>query len=188
MSEPELGRIEPDTKDWTWVLQRPCPECGTAAGAMVAAEVPDLLRGYAQRWAEVLRRPGVAARPEPTVWSPLEYGCHVRDVCRLMQWRARLMLAEDFPTFPNWDQDATALAERYGERCGVLIPVGEGGEVLGEHQPGAPLHQPADVAHMAAVLQGRPHGRFRACGDAWPAQHLRPALRGYAQRWAEVLR
>ena len=20
--------ITPDTKDWTWVLQRPCPECG----------------------------------------------------------------------------------------------------------------------------------------------------------------
>ena len=20
--------IIPDTKDWTWVLQRPCPECG----------------------------------------------------------------------------------------------------------------------------------------------------------------
>src|SRR5665647_2684362 len=32
MSEPQLGRIEPDTKDWTWVLQRPCPECGMAAG------------------------------------------------------------------------------------------------------------------------------------------------------------
>src|SRR5665648_691707 len=83
MSEPQLGRIEPDTKDWTWV---------------------------------VLRRPGVAARPEPTVWSALEYGCHVRDVCRLMQWRAELMLTEDFPTFPDWDQDATALAEHYAEQ------------------------------------------------------------------------
>src|SRR5665648_915658 len=102
MSEPQLGRIEPDTKDWTWVLQRPCPECGMAAGAIVAAEVPG--------------RPDVAARPEPTVWSPLEYGCHVRDVCRLMQWRAELMLTEDFPTFPDWDQDATALAEHYAEQ------------------------------------------------------------------------
>src|SRR5665648_1261505 len=63
MSEPQLGRIEPDTKDWTWVLQRRCPECGMAAGAIVAAEVPDLLRGYAERWAEVLRRPDVAAPP-----------------------------------------------------------------------------------------------------------------------------
>ena len=24
--------IEPDTKDWTWVLERPCPECGFDAG------------------------------------------------------------------------------------------------------------------------------------------------------------
>jgi hypothetical protein len=116
MSEPELGRIEPDTKDWTWVLQRPCPECGMAAGAIVAAEVPDLLRGYAERWREVLARPDAARRPAPGVWSPLEYGCHVRDVCRLMRWRAELMLAEDFPTFPDWDQDATALAERYAEQ------------------------------------------------------------------------
>lgn len=23
--------IEPDTKDWTWVLDRPCPECGFEA-------------------------------------------------------------------------------------------------------------------------------------------------------------
>ena len=27
--------MTPDTKDWTWVLQRPCPECG-----FVAAELP----------------------------------------------------------------------------------------------------------------------------------------------------
>ena len=23
--------ITPDTKDWTWVLERPCPECGFEA-------------------------------------------------------------------------------------------------------------------------------------------------------------
>jgi len=26
------------------------------------------------------------------------------------------MLAEDGPLFPNWDQDATAIADRYGEQ------------------------------------------------------------------------
>ena len=116
MSEPEPGRIEPDTKDWTWVLQRPCPECGMAAGSVVVTEVPDLLRGYAERWREVLARPDAARRPAPGVWSPLEYGCHVRDVCRVMQGRAMLLLTDHLPTFPNWDQDATALAERYGEQ------------------------------------------------------------------------
>ena len=56
-----------------------------------------------------------AARPGP-VWSPLEYACHVRDVHRVFGERVRLMLAEDDPLFANWDQDETALAERYGEQ------------------------------------------------------------------------
>ena len=113
--------IEPDTKDWTWVLERPCLECGLAAGGVAGVQVPALLRAYAIRWAEVLKRPDVAARPAPTVWSPLEYACHVRDVCDVMRGRAELMLAEDHPTFANWDQDATAIAERYGEQDAVVV-------------------------------------------------------------------
>ncbi|MFZ0531233.1 MAG: DinB family protein, partial [Propionicimonas sp.] len=66
-------------------------------------------------WAEVLARPGVAVRPARLVWSPLEYGCHVRDVLVLFTQRAALIRAEDTPLFANWDQDATALAERYWE-------------------------------------------------------------------------
>lgn len=108
--------IPPDTKDWTWVLRAPCPECGLESAAIDPAEVPDLVRGYARRWAEVLTRPDIAVRPAEDVWSPLEYACHVRDVCRVMGARAELMLAEDRPTFANWDQDATAVAERYGEQ------------------------------------------------------------------------
>ena len=108
--------IEPDTKDWTWVLERPCPECGLAAGGVVGHQVPALIRAYAIRWTEVLRRPDVATRPAPGVWSPLEYACHVRDVCRVFRERAELMLAEDDPTFANWDQDATAVEQRYGEQ------------------------------------------------------------------------
>lgn len=26
--ELAADQIVPDTKDWTWVLERPCPECG----------------------------------------------------------------------------------------------------------------------------------------------------------------
>jgi hypothetical protein len=47
------------------------------------------------------------------VWSPLEYACHVRDVFRIFDRRLHLMLDEEDPTFANWDQDETALAERY---------------------------------------------------------------------------
>ena len=55
-------------------------------------------------------------RPEPRPWSPLEYGCHVRDVFRLFDQRLELMLSQDDPLFPNWDQDETAVADRYAEQ------------------------------------------------------------------------
>lgn len=108
--------VPPDTKDWTWVLHGPCPECGMEAGAVDPSDVPDLLQGCAEGWALVLSRPGTAVRPTPAVWSPLEYACHVRDVCRVMRGRAEVMLAEESPSFPNWDQDVTAVADRYGHQ------------------------------------------------------------------------
>ena len=104
----------PDDKDWTWVLDRPCPECGFSTGPDPAA-VPETLRNSVERWTTVLARPDVAERPAPQVWSPLEYGCHVRDVCRVFRERLLLMLRSDDPEFDNWDQDATALESRYWE-------------------------------------------------------------------------
>ena len=113
--------IQPDTKDWTWVLQRPCPECGYDASAVSPRDISRRLGDCARAWVDVLAREDVRVRPEPTVWSPLEYGCHVRDVCRLYLERLELMLTTDDPLYPNWDQDATAVAERYGEQDPVTV-------------------------------------------------------------------
>ena len=108
--------LVPDTKDWTWVLDRPCPECGFDANRISPSQVPDRVTTAADEWAQILiSSPAVASRPDPDVWSPLEYGCHVRDVFRVFDARLELMLTEDDPTFDNWDQDATAVAERYAE-------------------------------------------------------------------------
>jgi hypothetical protein len=108
--------ITPDTKDWTWVLERPCPECGFESAAHEVSDLPGLLEQTAATWAQVLGRGDVAERPEPGVWSALEYACHVRDVHVLFAERVRLMLDEDGPTFANWDQDATALERDYGSQ------------------------------------------------------------------------
>ena len=108
--------VKPDTKDWTWVLERPCAECGFDAADVDPADLAQVLRANAEAWVQVLRRPEVGRRPAPGVWSPLEYGCHVRDVHRTMRSRVVLMLEQEMPTFANWDQDATALADRYGEQ------------------------------------------------------------------------
>lgn len=108
--------ITPDTKNWTWVLERECPECGFDASAVDLAEVPDLLRANAAAWPVVLERPDVRERPDDATWSDLEYAAHVRDVFRIFRVRLRLMLEEDSPRFENWDQDATAVQERYREQ------------------------------------------------------------------------
>ena len=108
--------IEPDTKDWTWVISRPCPECGFDASTTSHTEVADNIRADAADWVGRLKRPDVRARPRPTVWSTLEYGCHVRDVHRIFNDRVRMMLNEDDPRFPNWDQDATAIEDDYGSQ------------------------------------------------------------------------
>jgi len=108
--------IIPDTKDWTWVLRAPCPECGYDAATVAPEDVSARIEDYAATWQEALGRSTVRDRPAPDVWSPLEYGCHVRDACQIYDERLRLMLTEDGPSYPNWDQDETALAARYGEQ------------------------------------------------------------------------
>ncbi len=108
--------IEPDTKDWTWVLERPCPECGFEAAAVASADLPGLLREAALPWPARLAEPDAAVRPGATTWSPLEYACHVRDVHRVFDVRVTKMLAEDDPAFADWDQDAAAVEARYAEQ------------------------------------------------------------------------
>ena len=143
--------IVPDAKDWTWVLRRPCPECGFDTSSFAREEVTALIRANAAAWPERLAAPDAAQRPRPDKWSALEYGCHVRDVLRLYDYRLGLMLTEDDPLFPNWDQDETALADRYDAQ------------------------DPATVATELTEAAGAIASRFAAvAGDQW----ARPGRRG----------
>jgi hypothetical protein len=110
--------IVPESKDWTWVLDALCPECGFDSSVFAVGDVGSMIRSNAADFAIVLAAPAgeLRRRPDPATWSPLEYGAHVRDVYRLFRERLALMLDEDDPLFADWDQDATALAERYGEQ------------------------------------------------------------------------
>ena len=62
----------------------------------------------------LLQRTDVGVRPTPDIWSALEYACHVRDVFKLYDLRLHLMLDRDAPKFANWNQDVTAVEQRYG--------------------------------------------------------------------------
>jgi DinB superfamily len=144
----EPAAITPDTKDWTWVVEQGCPECGWHAPAATA--VAGRVEATIPRWADVLERPGAGERTDPTTWSALEYGCHVRDVCVVFGVRLARMLAEDDPTFADWDQDAAAQADRYHTQ--------DPATVAGEYAEAA--------RHTAALFAG-------VTGEAWQRRGTR---------------
>ena len=120
----ERSGIEPDTKDWTWVLRRPCPECDFVAGAFDVTRTGVTLRENARAWAGLLGGDETALRrrPDPATWSVLEYACHVGDVFGVFDERLVRMLTEDNPTYTNWDQDAPPWRDATASRTRLRWP------------------------------------------------------------------
>lgn len=105
----------PDTKDWTWVLERPCPECGFNSPEYGSDTFAFHVDGAAVFWHSLLTSgdASVSARPEPTTWAPLEYACHLRDLLSVFDERFDQMLREDSPEFTDWSGDDAAVAGDY---------------------------------------------------------------------------
>ncbi|MFI9505342.1 DinB family protein [Nocardia sp. NPDC052566] len=149
--------IVPDVKNWTWILERACPECGFDAPATEYAAVPGLTRDSARRMVAALERDGASVRPDESTWSTLEYGAHVRDVCRLFDTRLGLMLADTpegpVPRFANWDQDVTAVEERYWEQdpARVAVELAEAAEKIAAAFESVP---PVDLGKRGARSDG----------------------------------
>jgi DinB family protein len=110
--------ITPETKSWTWVLERGCPDCGLDTPNVPRDRVAARTRANVARWHELLVSGGdeLRVRPNSSTWSPVEYACHVRDVFVLFDERLHSMLEQDAPDFADWDQDATAIESRYAEQ------------------------------------------------------------------------
>lgn len=114
-----MDHPQPDTKNWTWVLERRCPECGFDGSTFDRSKVAGQVRSNAAAWRGVLGRGEIVSQRPPTppgagpVWSALEYGAHVRDVYKLACERLALMLDKESPTFADWNQDAHALDHDY---------------------------------------------------------------------------
>lgn len=128
--------IEPDTKDWTWVLRQRCPECGAQVGALRREVIAPMLRAAGAVWFDVLSNGGdeLRRRPRPGVWSVGEYGCHARDVNRAFVIRLSKIRDEDDPVFANWDQDAFAIEDGYAAQDPGVVgtEIVEAGEELAE--------------------------------------------------------
>lgn len=85
-----------------------CPECGYSYESVDVADVSVRLRALGPGFAELLASADHALasrRPEPAVWSCLEYACHVRDVLLIQRDRAVLALVEDKPNVARLYRD-----------------------------------------------------------------------------------
>ena len=91
-----------------------------------------MIRANAAEWSSLLQHPQVATRPSDDRWSALEYAYHVRDVFVLYDQRLQMMLEQDDPHYPNWDQDAAAIDNNYpGEEPErVASEIQDAGETL----------------------------------------------------------
>jgi len=113
---------DPDGKDWTWVLDERCHECGFETRSPSRSQLAPLTEDLTLRWVDAMRSTDLPrVRPAPAVWSPLEYACHVRDLFALASVRVVLMLSEDGPRFANWDQDEAALADDYSSQDPAFV-------------------------------------------------------------------
>ena len=126
--------ITPETKDWTWTITERCADCGYDGPSVDVTNTGNAIRALITGYTEALSAPSATQRPDTTTWSALEYGCHVRDVFRLYEYRLGLMITQDHPTYPNWDQDATAITDRYQEQdpATVAAELSDAGQSLAD--------------------------------------------------------
>jgi hypothetical protein len=91
-----------------------CGECGFVYGDVPSSAVAAAVRDHASRYGERLGSVSedlLGVRPDPQVWSALEYACHARDVLLAQRERALLALVEDNPDFaPMYRDDRVVLA------------------------------------------------------------------------------
>ena len=99
--------------NWASVLRDGCHECGFTARGITPAVTAARVGTAIEPWRAVLRRADAQTRPTVTTWSPVEYACHVRDLCRLVPARLAMMVSFDDPVFDNWDQDRAAIHGDY---------------------------------------------------------------------------
>jgi DNA segregation ATPase FtsK/SpoIIIE, S-DNA-T family len=93
-----------------------CAECGFSYELVQPDEVPGRLRALRSGFSEELSGAGpvaVSRRPEPSVWSALEYSCHVRDVLLVQRERMIVAQVEDVPAVARMHRDERVSLARY---------------------------------------------------------------------------
>jgi hypothetical protein len=117
-----------------------CDECGFTYDLGTADAASAAIVDGAGELAAVLRDPpaDLRSRPEPQTWSPLEYGCHVRDVMLVQRERVLAARRMDRPTFQPMGRDERVDHDGYAEQ-----------------EPGDVARQLSDAAKLFANVLAR---------------------------------
>jgi DinB family protein len=98
---------------WQWARAQTdqCPQCGHHPASMERDSLGQLLIESADAWRTFLLGADhsyLRANPGPGIFSPIQYGAHVRDIERVYGDRILLMLKEENPVFPQFNPDEDA--------------------------------------------------------------------------------
>jgi uncharacterized protein (DUF1330 family) len=116
-----------------------CEECGFDYATQDPMMVGDAAVELAAAMAGVLTgTKDVRARREPAVWSPLEYGCHLRDVFIVQRERVLLALRSERPEVVSMGRDERVEHDGYSSQ-----------------EPGDVARQLIDAASMFTNVVGR---------------------------------
>jgi hypothetical protein len=114
-----------------------CDECGFEYDLSLVRSAGDTIVRAATALAETLGNPDVdfQSRRLPQTWSPLEYGCHLRDMLLVQRERVLLARRQERPSLQPMgrdervdhdgyaDQDAAAVARQLVDAAGLFANV-----------------------------------------------------------------
>jgi DinB superfamily len=95
-----------------------CDECGFEYDLAHAENAAASIISGAAQFTAVLRDGGIdlTHRREPTCWSPLEYGCHLRDVLLVQRERVLAARRREKPSFDAMGRDERVDHDGYAEQ------------------------------------------------------------------------
>jgi hypothetical protein len=101
----DLRRARGEGWEWPRAATDECPQCGLHPGAQPRESLGTAAVELAAAWREFLMTADeeyLRTNPAPGVFSPIQYGAHVRDILRVYGDRVLLALAEDDPEVPTF--------------------------------------------------------------------------------------
>jgi hypothetical protein len=94
-----------------------CAECGFRYDGTPAEDIGAAIVVGAGQVANLLERPDTNRRRIHGVWSPLEYGCHLRDVLLVQRERVLLARRQERPTAVPMGRDERVEHDGYAEQA-----------------------------------------------------------------------